>query len=105
MYSSDILCKVSALTLMTFIVEDAIQRRELGDRQTRWLLFLIASRPDELSGNLVSELRVVARKLISVLQMTDYSCDKKNAWMVLVAVIGGFGQYDLYYEACSHAWN
>lgn len=97
--------QVSALTLMTFLVEDARARVDLGDRQTRWLLYLMASRPDDHSGNFVSNLRVVARSVINMIQAPEYTSDKKNLWMVLVGVIGGYGQYDLYNEACAHGWN
>ncbi|TIA84053.1 hypothetical protein E3P77_00453 [Wallemia ichthyophaga] len=88
---------VSAITLMTFLVEDAQQNQKLGDLQTRWLVFLMASRPEDFSGNLVSNLRVLARGVMSLININNPPTTK-NTWMVLMCVIGGFGQADLYNE-------
>ncbi|TIB73197.1 hypothetical protein E3Q16_03437 [Wallemia mellicola] len=98
------LTMISALTLMTFLLENAKEGGILADRQTRWLIYLIASREEDYSGELVSELRVIARSVAGIIQDNDKESDKKNLWMVLTAIVGGFNQYDLYTDFTNNDW-
>lgn len=89
---------------MTFLLENAKEGGILADRQTRWLIYLIASREEDYSGELVSELRVIARSVAGIIQDNDKESDKKNLWMVLTAIVGGFNQYDLYTDFTNNDW-
>ena len=94
--------------MINYLIEYFNESKDINDLITQWILFILCTIPNDVSGDYISNLRLISRNLIHILKFSFnelQQSDIKNLWFLIISIIGGWNQYDLYSECTNNSWN